>query len=777
MASAAGKVWKYVKWSLLGITGLVLALVVFLLVWIDPNDYRDDITALVKDKTGLILKIDGNIGWSIYPALGFSVEGVSLAASESEAPIASVGKAMVSVELLPLFSKKVNVQTLFVDKVMADLVVDQSGKGNWEVLANAGGEPAPEPEPVPEEPAGEPLLVSVPKIVITNSIIDFENQQTLAHQTVTIKEFVAEDIALAREFPLHLVATVADRSQISADIDTRAFVTLDTTAQRYAVRALELKAGVSGILDKPFNVLLTTDAAADLAAQKVAVTALSLTVSDLALGSAPVTARISGPIAMDMTADSAVVGPMALGVSVLEGTLLVNARELSKELAFDGTLDIKPFNAKNLMRDFGITAPATTDALAMTKVALKTAFAGGLKSAMLENLDITLDDTHIRGKAGVTDLATTALAFDLNVDAINADRYLPPPAKAPAAPAAAPAPAATAAKAPAKPEPLLPVETLRALNLDGKLAVGKITLMEWPMTNLAASVKAHAGDIRLDPFSAGVLEGTVRGKVLVDARGEQPHITTSLKLDRIEIGGVVKRFTGKELFLGKTNLDLNLDTSGNDVDTLLKKAVGGLDLSFTDATLKGMNLNNMLSETLTQQLGAFSMLVPDYQNKLPQEMQKDTVFSTLATSAKLKDGIAQIPSFNAGVKDGAVKGSGQFNITTMDFDYTLAMRTDKLKDSKYFANTEFPVHCKGNIAGSPASWCRPDSKAIGDMLKKAAESAVKDRAKKEIAEKLGISGDAVGSSSEIRQEVKKEAEKKAKEKVNKELENALKKYF
>lgn len=770
--STARNVWKYFKWTAIGLTGLLLALVVFLLVWIDPNDYRDDITTLVKDKSGLVLKIDGNIGWSFYPAIGFSVENVSLAASEETPAIISVGKTMVSVELLPLFSRQINVRTLFVDKAVANLVMDANGKGNWEALS-AGSSTEPEPAPEPET-AGEALLVNVPKVVITNTIIDYEDQKSLAHQTVTIKEFVAEDIGLAREFPLHLVATLADRSGLNADIDTRAFVTLDTDAQRYAVRAMELKGTIAGILKQPIRLNLTTDLVADLGVQKIAVTALDLTAAGLDLGPAPLTARLNGPLAMDLAADTAVVGPLTFGISALEGGLQVNVKDVSKEPGYSGTLSLNPFNAKNLMRDFGVTAPVTTDPLAMTRVALKTAFEGTKTRAMLNNLDITLDDTHIRGNAGVTDVATTALAFDLNVDAINADRYLPPPAKPAAAPASAPAAATAAAK---KAEPLLPVDTLRTLNIDGKLAIGKMTLMELPMTAIAATVKAKDGDIHLDPFTAGVLEGTVRGKVRVDARGAEPHIVTNLKLDKIEVGGLVKRFAGKDLFMGKTSLNLDLDTTGNDVDTLLKKAVGGLDLSFANATLKGMNLNNMLSETLTQQLGAFSMLVPDYQSKLPQELQQDTVFSTLATAAKIKDGIAQIPSFNAGVKDGAVKGSGQFNIVSKDFDYTLAMRTDKLKDSKYFTNAEFPVRCKGNITGSPASWCRPDSKAIGDMLKKTAESAVKDRVKTELANKLGLDPGALGSGTEIKEEVKKEAKKQAKEKVNKELENALKKYF
>ena len=45
---------------------------------------------------------------------------------------------------------------------------------------------------------------------------------------------------------------------------------------------------------------------------------------------------------------------------------------------------------------------------------------------------LQLDDTTAKGMLGVADFAAKALRFDLNVDRINADRYLPPPAEKPA---------------------------------------------------------------------------------------------------------------------------------------------------------------------------------------------------------------------------------------------------------------------------------------------------------------------------------------------------------
>ena len=695
--------WKYLKWMFVGTTGLLLALVLFLFFWINPNDYRDDITQVVKDNVGLILKIKGDIGWNVYPAIGFSVADVSLATSEGETPLLTVAKAAVSVELIPLLSKQVNVRTLYVDGLVAKLWVNEAGKGNWEAL-NKPTKTTPTPSeksaPAPADADSSPLKINVPKVVITHTVIDYDDRKGKSRYIVTVKELSAKNINLATEFPLYLAATIEDGT---------------------------------GVLAQPFY--------------------------------------IKGPLAVNLAADTATIGPLQLSTGKLNGTLAIAVKQLTKALSFTGTLEVAPFNAKDLIRDFGRAAPITTEATALTRIGLKTAIEGTSNRALLNPFVITLDDTQIKGNIGITDFATQALVFDLAINAINADHYLPPPpapvTDTPATPSAA-----------GKPEPLLPMETLRTLNINGKLHADKITFMEWPMTNLAIALRAKNGTIQINPLSASVLEGTVHGDVQIDARGAEPRIVTHLKLHKVEMGGVVKHYAGRDLFAGKASLNLDLNTTGNDTDTLLKQAIGHLDLNFSDALIKDISLNNLLIETLTEQLGAFSMWVPDYSQKLSKEPQKDTALNEFSATATLQNGIAHTPVFKAGVKDGSVKGSGQFNLLTMDFDYHIAMRTDKLKDNKHLANAEFPLRCKGNIAGSAADWCRPDNKAIGNVLKQAAESAAKDKVKGELAKQLGVeSTDTKEKAQQKIDEEKKKAEEKAKEKLNKKLDKVLKNLF
>ena len=52
------------------VVALLIAAIVILPMVIDPNDYRDDITAITKEKTGLDLSLEGDLSLSVFPWLG-----------------------------------------------------------------------------------------------------------------------------------------------------------------------------------------------------------------------------------------------------------------------------------------------------------------------------------------------------------------------------------------------------------------------------------------------------------------------------------------------------------------------------------------------------------------------------------------------------------------------------------------------------------------------------------------------------------------------------------
>lgn len=144
---------KPVKITLFVLGGIVLLLVVAVLTLMlvfDPNQYKDDIVRIVKEKTGRDFKIEQKIGWSFFPYLGVETGGLELgnAPGFGPAPFAKINSAGVRVAFLPLLRGKLEVDTIYLHDLNLALAKNRAGVTNWSDLAKADTKP----EPVPEQP-------------------------------------------------------------------------------------------------------------------------------------------------------------------------------------------------------------------------------------------------------------------------------------------------------------------------------------------------------------------------------------------------------------------------------------------------------------------------------------------------------------------------------------------------------------------------------------------------------------------------------------------------
>jgi AsmA protein len=138
---------------------------------------------------------------------------------------------------------------------------------------------------------------------------------------------------------------------------------------------------------------LTTKVSGDLASQILSLSDIQLTASDLA---------IEGH---------------------LSGTKIIDAPE------FKGTLVVAELNAKKLANDLAITLPEMQDSNALTKLALKSDVYVSKQAAKLNNLTMQLDDSQLQGQLAINDFESQAITFNLKLDQINVDRYMPPKSK------------------------------------------------------------------------------------------------------------------------------------------------------------------------------------------------------------------------------------------------------------------------------------------------------------------------------------------------------------
>ena len=109
---------RLLKW-IAGIVAMVLlsvsALAGYVLFVLDPNDYKQALTDVVKKKTDMDLQLTGDLAWKLYPSIGISLGETSLKDPALGETLVAVQQASVSVELMPLLDGQASVDAVSLD--------------------------------------------------------------------------------------------------------------------------------------------------------------------------------------------------------------------------------------------------------------------------------------------------------------------------------------------------------------------------------------------------------------------------------------------------------------------------------------------------------------------------------------------------------------------------------------------------------------------------------------------------------------------------------------
>ena len=217
---------------------LFVALVVVVSLMFDPNDYKADITAAVQEATGRELTLDGDLELSLFPTIRIAVGAATLSNAQGfgDEPMARIGGASLSVRLLPLLSKRVEIREARLEGLTLNLARDQRGRNNWQDLA---GESAP----VGEAPAAEPsdggagtLDLGVGAIEIADANIVWNDASTGSRWELTDFGLRAEDFGPGRRFPLSMDFSLAG-ADVAVKVASEMQATLAIASGEYRLDA------------------------------------------------------------------------------------------------------------------------------------------------------------------------------------------------------------------------------------------------------------------------------------------------------------------------------------------------------------------------------------------------------------------------------------------------------------------------------------------------------------------------------------------------------------
>lgn len=707
---------KAVRYIALGIVGLIvlaIAAVAIAVMVIDPNTYKPQIEKAAEDATNLDLILEGDIGWSFIP-LGLELNDVE-ATLEGERFV-RLDQLVAQVNFWSLITMSPQVNTFLLDGLDARLNVDKDGNGNWtRVMPEGDAAPEEETAAAEEEPAApettddaaadrEPLNFNVENVQISNAQIHYNDEST--GQSVTLEDFTvnASEITLGSSFPLDVSFHFeTNQPQFAVDGRLNARLAANEALNEFGISDLEAVFDMNG---EPF-------------------------------GGNAVTAELAGAIEANLENETATINGFTASLAdlTLNTDLAVNGFGDNPELK--GTVSIDQFSLKKLLAALGQPAIETEDPEVLEAVAFSTNIGGPAGTVELSDLSITLDDTTFTGGGSYT-LSNSAVALNLQGDAINADRYLPPTAEEGESGAGessqddessgqtSSAPATASA---AEESDLLPLETLRTLLLDIDLGLGELIISNLNIQEIKSSITAKEGLMKVDEFSGKLYYGSFDANVTLDARSNNPSWAIGSKVTNVQTLPLLTDLAEIDMLSGGANLNVDIKTTGNRVSTLRENANGEISFNLAEGEFRQMNLTRMACQGIAL-ANQESLSATDWGTTTPFNDMKGTLIID-GNTLNNTDLVAAL----AGMR---LEGDGTVDLQQTELDYEIGLRVvgeihrdEACRVTEYVKDVVIPVECRGNFSEDPAGLCSFDGSRFRDTLKDIAANAARAKVQEE----------------------------------------------
>lgn len=684
------------------VLGAGIAVAVALLF--DTEEFKPLLVQSVEKATGREFRLDGELGLSFFPCCSVRLGHAALGNPPGfpEEDFASVEKADLSIRIWPLLSqRRVEIGMVRLEGLKASLRVARDGRANWDF----DGEGEPPGKDGPADAAGPAGMgdFHVSGLRVRNGRIAYVDEQAASRWLAEGLELETGALAPGKPFDLRLSTRVAEGDgSLAGQLALRATVTLESDGSQWLLQRPSLDFELSGS-SLPARSLAGEISAAEARLPGGEAPVLrfsglegSLRAPGLASPAGDLDASFSAPdgslglgtggelrlpalqagievkgreipggsllaklslkeLAADPDAMTGTVGGFDLQLRGLEARLAASGSgrldQRGSKLA--GSLELEPVSPRKLLAALGEEVPHTADPQALTRLAGTASWALGKDMLELSKLDFRLDDTRIAGSLGIRGFDKPLTRFDLQLDQLDADRYLEPE----------PGKAASGGKAQAGAAgDELPLEMLRELRLDGRLAIGRLQLAGTRLEELQATVRADGGRLRLDPLSARLYGGSYRGSIGIDAGGPQARISLDQQLDALQVGAALADLYQADNLSGALSGRISANGSGNNKQAILASLGGEVALSLADGVYRGMDLWYEISS-------ARARLKREEPPPRPAEPQ--TPLNALELAGTLDKGVLRSRKLLAEIPFIRLSGSGQLNLVSQQLDYAL----------------------------------------------------------------------------------------------------------
>lgn len=672
--------------ALVLVIGVALAA---LLVFFDPNDYKPQIDAAIQQQIGREVSIDGPIRLSVFPWLGLDLGHVTVANAPGfgDKPLAELDHAEASVRVLPLLTRQIEIGTVTLSGLHLRLVRHADGQSNWQSIVDRlsqddsaadSGESEPNPADDPSNPNMPLSDLAVSAIKISDATVDWNDQADDSHYVLNNLNLDTGRLTDGAAFRLEIGGDLHLPEQgLVAHINTVSSIEPHLTDRFYRFGSLNVNVLLAGsaIRGDEQEANLSAAGQIDMAAGR-----FSLDEFTLQTAGATVTGKVSG-----------------------EG--------LNDKLSYNGRLTVERFSPRSVMQQMQIKPPRTQRESALTSASFDAQFAGGIDRIRFKQIKATLDDSTLAGTGRIQPIASQHIVFDLNLDQLNVDDYLPPGSAEQAQTSQPPQTDGGDAQKNAE----FDLSALRALNLDGRLEIGKLIAANVKVNNANLKLAAHDGALTVDPLTAQLYGGHLNMTAGVDAKPARPSFELAGTLNDLQVQPLLQDIADSQRLSARGNVRLNLKADGKQVAQLKRTLAGTASFDLHDGEIHGVSLAALLAAARRRVDGGQS------ESGDAVGPGQTTVFSRFGGHFQITDGVMSGDDLALVTPKLTGQGAGRYNVPHNQLDYVLTAKVpaDAGGDLADLAGIGVPVRLTGPLLA-------PDYKLdIADALKAAAKAQIK----------------------------------------------------
>lgn len=614
---AEGYAKEYWRQALVGfilLLALIAGIVSLAIYTFDANNFKSQIVDYVKTNMQRDLILEGDLKVTFFPKLGLDSNKITLSQRNSSKVFASIDSARFNIAWWPLLFKQLQIEGVTLDHLHANIVRDKNGNTNFDDLLVADG-------------SLSDIQFEIDNIHLKNSSANFQDE--VADLFLTMHDMNIETGRIADLIPGKVSANFrlgSNKPRIETRIKLSTHLVFNLKAKHFELANFEgvvegEAAGINKLLlnfQGSLNRFAATEKSAtekwlldkfvatvkgewdshDLEA-KLDITKFQSEKHFSIEKNIPIEKNISIGTALALNAkliqgDKALVTMLELPAFEMQNKniqadtlsatfdLLKKGRGVQGKFSSPLSVDMekKQLQLPALVSNFNISHALLTSKL--TGVATGN-FLLNLATQPTEPLakltfNSKIEDSNFSGNIQLQDIAQSAYSFELTTSALDMDKYL----------------VADWGKRLQDDSLAVNLDSLKSLNLRGKIQSDELKLAKIKISKLLAEIRVDQSNLVIAPLSARLYGGTALGSINL-AAGDVPKISLQQKLSGIQFDALLDDLTaGGAKLTGRGNLMLDLSATGNRLGDWRKDINGDISLAINRGSIAGINLSEAL---------------------------------------------------------------------------------------------------------------------------------------------------------------------------------------